>query len=146
MARLGNFSTMAIFFAVYSVLMASSTLADASSPTLSPAPAPATEEDQSYLDSISPKERTLLEDCAEKLDPECGDEVVNGMFDKTTISGTCCSQLVKMGRTCEKHLVALIANSPEYMASEAQIMSNAEEAWNQCAAALKPSSPPPSPF
>ena len=84
------------------------------------------------FENLPDSERRFLDGCANSLSEECGDEIMFGMFIEANITDECCGQLVKMGRTCDKHFVRLLLKFPELKPNTSLIMANAAKVWNHC--------------
>jgi hypothetical protein len=86
-----------------------------------------------------------LDECARKVEAECGKEIFLGMFESLPITQKCCLQLVKMGKTCHDDLVEAIISLPEYSPKASVALSNSVQIWNKCVLVMEQISPTLSP-
>jgi hypothetical protein len=86
-----------------------------------------------------------LEECARKVEAECGKEIFLGMLESLPITKKCCLQLVKMGRACHDDLVKAIIFLPEYAPKASVAFSNSVQIWDKCVLVAEQTSPAPSP-
>uniref|UniRef100_A0A2N9FEV2 Prolamin-like domain-containing protein n=1 Tax=Fagus sylvatica TaxID=28930 RepID=A0A2N9FEV2_FAGSY len=84
-----------------------------------------------------------LEECASKVEAECGKEIFLGMFESLPITQKCCLQLVKMGKTCHDDLVKAIIFLPEYSPKASLALSNSVKIWDKCVLVTEQISPAP---
>ncbi|GMY17544.1 protein DOWN-REGULATED IN DIF1 11-like [Fagus crenata] len=84
-----------------------------------------------------------LEECASKVEAECGKEIFLGMFESLPITQKCCLQLVKMGKTCHDDLVKAIIFLPEYSPKASLALSNSVQIWDKCVLVIEQISPAP---
>jgi hypothetical protein len=84
-----------------------------------------------------------LEECARKVEAECGKEIFLGMFESLPITQKCCLQLLKMGKTCHDDLVKAIIFLPEYSRKASLALSNSVQIWDKCVLITEQISPAP---
>ncbi|GMY35516.1 protein DOWN-REGULATED IN DIF1 11-like [Fagus crenata] len=86
-----------------------------------------------------------LEECARKVQAECGKEIFLGMFESLPVTKKCCLQLVKMGKTCHDDLVNAIIYLPEFSPKASVALSKSVQIWDECVLVSEQISPAPSP-
>ncbi|KAH7860247.1 hypothetical protein Vadar_011154 [Vaccinium darrowii] len=93
---------------------------------------PAISADLNYITHIPPAERKILEDCSNRMTRKCGDEAVSGMLLKSNMSDECCTQLVRMGRKCHRHLTRLLIQYPDFRQNSGVIKETSDKVWSGC--------------
>ncbi|KAL5789764.1 hypothetical protein ACOSQ2_004652 [Xanthoceras sorbifolium] len=61
----------------------------------------------SLLPPLTSSTHNFLEQCAAKLPVECGVEIVGTLFGDGTLTASCCSNLVAIGRPCHDEFLAV---------------------------------------
>ncbi|KAL5823605.1 hypothetical protein ACOSQ4_021505 [Xanthoceras sorbifolium] len=61
----------------------------------------------SLLPLLPSSTHNFLEQCAAKLPVECGVEIVGSLFGDGTLTASCCSSLVAVGRPCHDEFLAV---------------------------------------
>ncbi|GMY35514.1 protein DOWN-REGULATED IN DIF1 11-like [Fagus crenata] len=78
-----------------------------------------------------------LDECARKVEEECGKEIFFGMFESLPVTQKCCLQLVKMGKTCHDDLAKAIVKLPEYAPKASVALPKSVLIWDACVLVTK---------
>ncbi|KAL5854644.1 hypothetical protein ACOSQ4_004446 [Xanthoceras sorbifolium] len=95
MASVGTYSCLIVFFFFSEIVM------------LSPVLAARNMGEASLLPPLPSSTHNFLEQCAAKLPVECGVEIVGTLFGDGTLTASCCSNLVAIGRPCHDEFLAV---------------------------------------
>ncbi|KAL5756840.1 hypothetical protein ACOSQ2_021586 [Xanthoceras sorbifolium] len=95
MASVGTYSCLIVFFFFSEIVM------------LSPVLAARNMGEASLLPPLPSSTHNFLEQCAAKLPVECGVEIVGTLFGDGTLTASCCSNLVAVGRPCHDEFLAV---------------------------------------
>ncbi|KAL5857061.1 hypothetical protein ACOSQ3_004519 [Xanthoceras sorbifolium] len=83
----------------------------------------------SLLPPLPSSTHNFLEQCAAKLPVECGVEIVGTLFGDGTLTASCCSNLVAIGRPC--HDEFLTVTLPFHKEVDPSIvLAKSEKVWN----------------
>ncbi|ESQ48836.1 hypothetical protein EUTSA_v10022160mg [Eutrema salsugineum] len=101
------------------------------------ADSPAAKYDMELVHHYSYKRLDYLQNCLQKLNSKCGDEIFKNMLDETTtqiLKDECCRQLVvKLGKDCHLGLAQIIFSSYEYKNIASKAIPKSKHIWNECA-------------
>jgi len=75
-----------------------------------------------------------LSNCANKLKPNCGEQIFFAAFvGNETVSSVCCLSLVdNMGKTCHTDMTRYTVNLSMFKPNRNQILKRGEKIWNDC--------------
>ncbi|KAL5758388.1 hypothetical protein ACOSP7_020999 [Xanthoceras sorbifolium] len=86
----------------------------------------------SLLPPLPSSIHNFLEQCTAKLLVECGVQIVGTLIGDGTLTASCCSSLVEVGRPCHDEVLAVTL--PYHKEVDPSIvLAKSEKVWNDCA-------------
>ncbi|XP_027368332.1 protein DOWN-REGULATED IN DIF1 11-like [Abrus precatorius] len=75
-----------------------------------------------------------LNNCAVRLNSDCGDEIFSAIFfGKEIVNRDCCVQLVNdVGKQCHDDMTKYILRLPKFKTNKAEILARSERIWSDC--------------
>ncbi|KAL5758383.1 hypothetical protein ACOSP7_020994 [Xanthoceras sorbifolium] len=120
MAGVGTYSCLIALFVFSEIVM------------LSPVLAAQNMGEASVLPPLPSSTHYFLEQCAAKLPVECGVQIVGTLFGDGTLTASCCSRLVAVGRPCHDEFLAVTL--PYHKEVDPSIvLAKSEKVWKDCA-------------
>lgn len=81
----------------------------------------------------SPGFYRFAEQCAGKIDDECGEEMIGYLFtDEAVLTDICCLELVDVGKTCHQAMVKVALSLPVLNPYAPEVLRRSEQLWNKC--------------
>ncbi|KAF2544314.1 hypothetical protein F2Q70_00037465 [Brassica cretica] len=82
----------------------------------------------------SDKQFNFLQICLQKLNSDCGDNIVKNMLDKTTtqLTNECCLILLKIGKDCQLGVAHIISSNTEYNNIASKAIPKSKHTWKDC--------------
>ncbi|KAF3528988.1 hypothetical protein DY000_02043379 [Brassica cretica] len=82
----------------------------------------------------SDKQFNFLQICLQKLNSDCGDNIVKNMLDKTTtqLTNECCRYLLKIGKDCQLGVAHIISSNTEYNNIASKAIPKSKHTWKDC--------------
>lgn len=91
------------------------------------------DDDSGLSPALSPGFYRFAEQCAGKIDDECGEEIIGYLFtDEAVLTDTCCLELLGVGKTCHQAMVRVALSQPVFDPYEPEVLRRSEELWNKC--------------
>ncbi|XP_018458975.1 protein DOWN-REGULATED IN DIF1 11-like [Raphanus sativus] len=80
------------------------------------------------------KQFNFLQICLQKLNSDCGDNIVQNMLDKTTtqLTNECCRNLLKIGKKCHLGVAHIISSNTEYNNIVSKAIPKSKHTWKDC--------------